>query len=68
MAVKAKKTVGVRVVTLKRHPFYGKVIKHRKKYLADTGEFDDLAQGDEVEIRETRPISKKKRWQVVRKR
>lgn len=59
------KTVVVKVERVFRHPLYQKVIKVAKKYKAH----DELQQckiGDLVEIMETRPLSREKRWRVVR--
>ena len=57
------------VVTVKRkyiHPFFGKVITSSKKYHAHD-EKNKFKKGDHVKIIESRPISKKKRWEVVNK-
>ena len=60
-----QKTVTVLVERQFPHPLYGKVIKRSKKYLAhDPEEKDKL--GDVVEIIESRPISKRKRFRVLR--
>jgi small subunit ribosomal protein S17 len=65
--VKAKmqKTVVVEVVTHRRDPLYGKYVRARARYKAhdEKGEFK---VGDEVEIQEHRPISRDKRFAVVR--
>lgn len=59
---KLTKTVTVRVDRSYRHPLYGKVIRTNKKYLVH----DELGcqLGDKVQIVESRPLSKKKRWVV----
>lgn len=59
---KLTKTVTVRVDRSYRHPLYGKVIRTSKKYLVH----DELGcqLGDEIQMVESRPISKKKRWVV----
>lgn len=60
---KMDKTVVVLVETKWQHPLYKKTIKRSKKFLAHD---ETAAQiGDEVTISESKPISKKKRWQVV---
>ncbi len=61
---KMEKTVVVRVERRERHPLYQKTVWRRKKYKAhnDVG----CGVGDVVEIMETRPLSKTKRWRVVR--
>lgn len=63
---KMQKTVVVRVERVFRHPVYHKVVKVAKKFKAhdEKGEYH---VGDRVEITETRPLSRDKRWRVVRK-
>ena len=61
---KMDKTVIVKVERTIKHPIYSKVIKHAKKYYAHDSE-NQSKIGDEVEIVETRPYSKTKRWRVV---
>lgn len=62
---KMNKTVVVDIQRLKTHPLYGKVIKRLTRVYADNP--DNLAHaGDEVEIMETRPLSKLKRFRVVK--
>lgn len=61
---KMDKTVVVAVTTVNRHPMYGKVMRRQKKYKAHD-ETNDCRVGDRVEIIETRPISREKRWSVV---
>jgi len=60
---KMAKTVVVSVETMKRHPLYGKTLRRNKKYKAHDEE-NQAKVGDLVRIRETRPISKDKRWEV----
>ncbi len=57
------KTVVVSVETAKRHPLYGKTLRSSKKYKAHDEE-NRCKTGDIVRIRETRPLSKDKRWVV----
>lgn len=61
---KMDKTVVVTVTTVKRHPLYGKVMKVDKKYQAHD-EKNECREGDRVEIIESRPISRNKRWAVM---
>jgi len=61
---KMDKTVVVSVATTRRHRQYGKVINMVKKYKAHD-ESNDAREGDRVEIIESRPISRHKRWAVV---
>lgn len=66
IATKMAKTVTVRVERTLRHPQYGKVIRLSKKYYAHDEQAHTLKEGDIVTIVETRPISKLKKWRVVR--
>jgi small subunit ribosomal protein S17 len=58
------KTVTVEVQRRFMHPVYKKFIVRSKKYLAHD-EADTAKVGDSVRIRECRPISKRKRWEVI---
>jgi small subunit ribosomal protein S17 len=66
VSTKMAKTVSVRVERSFRHPLYGKVVRLSKKYYAHDEKSDQLREGDIVTIVETRPMSKLKRWRVVR--
>lgn len=61
---KMDKTVIVKVTTVKRHPMYGKVLRLDKKFKAHD-EKNECRMGDRVEIIESQPISREKRWAVV---
>lgn len=62
---KSAKTRRVEVQRLVRHPKYGKFIKRRTVcYVHD--EANDSHLGDTVEIMECRPMSRTKRWRLVR--
>jgi small subunit ribosomal protein S17 len=61
---KMDKTVTVAVTTTKRHPIYGKVMRLVKKYKAHD-ESNECRIGDRVQIIESKPISRHKRWSVV---
>jgi small subunit ribosomal protein S17 len=61
---KMDKTVVVRVERRTRHPLYGKVIRHHKRYKAHD-EDNTCGVGDLVRVIESRPISKDKRWVVT---
>ncbi|WP_029520178.1 30S ribosomal protein S17 [Persephonella sp. IF05-L8] len=61
---KMDKTVVVAVERQLPHPLYGKRIKKTSKFYAHDPE-NKCQIGDIVRIRETRPISKLKRWVVV---
>ncbi|MCI0431809.1 MAG: 30S ribosomal protein S17 [Rhodospirillales bacterium] len=58
------KTVIVRVERRVMHPIYKKYITRSKKYTAHD-EVNRFKVGDVIEIRECRPISKRKRWEVL---
>jgi small subunit ribosomal protein S17 len=59
------KSVKVTVPYKTPHPLYGKVI-NRKTVLHVHDEKNESRVGDKVEVMETRPISRLKRWRVVR--
>ena len=63
---KMQKTVVVKVERIKEHPMYKKRYKVYKKYKAhdQNGEY---GVGDKVMIEECRPISKEKKWKVIKK-
>ncbi len=63
---KMNKTVVVRIDRRVMHPLYKKIITRSKKYAAHD-ETDSLAVGDTVRIRECRPISRNKRFEVIEK-
>lgn len=63
---KMNKTVVVQLETTELHPRYGKVITRKKKIYAHTDDGNHNV-GDVVEVVETRPLSKLKRWRVVQK-
>ncbi len=58
------KTVIVSVERRLMHPLYKKFIRKSKKYAAHD-EDNRCKKGDAVRIRECRPISKRKTWEVV---
>jgi small subunit ribosomal protein S17 len=61
---KMDKTVVVSVSRFVKHPLYGKFYKVNKKYKAHDEE-NKYKVGDAVEMIETRPISKDKRFRVI---
>ena len=63
---KMQKTVVVRVGRIKEHPKYKKRYKLHKKYQAHI-EKGEYGVGDKVLIEECRPLSKKKKWRVLKK-
>ena len=62
---KMEKTVVVEVVRFKLDPVYKKYVRVRKRYQAHD-ENEEYNVGDRVEIIEHRPLSRHKRWKVVR--
>ena len=58
------KTVVVEYVNRVPHPRFKKIVKKSKKFYAHD-EKEEAAVGDKVRIRETRPLSKLKRWELV---
>ena len=63
---KSDKTIVVAVIRKFQHPFLGKVISRTKKYHAHD-EKNKFKEGDNVQITECAPISKKKTWEVMEK-
>ena len=63
---KNNKTIVVIVKRKYSHPFFGKVITSSKKYHAHD-ETNKFKTGDKVKIIESRPFSKKKRWEAIYK-
>ena len=61
---KMDKTVVVAIEDNVKHPVYGKIIKRTLKVHAHD-ETNQCCVGDKVEIMETRPLSKTKRWRIV---
>jgi small subunit ribosomal protein S17 len=59
------KTVVVQVERLVKHPMYKKYIRRRNKFTAHDND-NACGIGDRVEITESRPLSKTKRWRVSR--
>ena len=62
---KMQKTVVVRIDRLKKHPKYLKYYRGRRKFKAHD-EKGEYKVGDEVVIQETRPLSREKRWSVIK--
>ncbi len=64
-SAKMVKTVVVTVTRRVKHPKYGKYLERTTRYFAHD-EKREAAEGDWVEIQETRPLSRLKRWRLVR--
>lgn len=62
---KMQKTIIVEVTRLEQHPQFKKIIKRKVKY-AVHDEKNEAKIGDKVRIIETRPLSKTKRWSLVK--
>lgn len=62
---KMQKTIVVAVEDRLRHPLYGKIVKHTTKLKAHD-ENNEAKMNDKVLIMETRPLSKDKRWRLVK--
>ncbi|AOW98166.1 30S ribosomal protein S17 [Moorena producens PAL-8-15-08-1] len=61
---KMDKTVVVAIENRSPHPKYGKIVVRTKRYKAHDEE-NKCKEGDRVRIRETRPLSRTKRWMVA---
>ena len=61
---KTDKTVVVKIERRMQHPLYGKTVLRTGKFKAHDEMGCDI--GDTVEVMETRPLSKEKRWRVTR--
>ena len=62
---KMQKTIVVKVENRYPHPMYAKTLIKTKKYLAHD-ELEKCNIGDEVLVQECRPLSKRKRWKLVK--
>lgn len=62
---KMDKTITVVIDTYKSAPIYGKRVKYSKKFYAHD-ENNEAMTGDTVQIMETRPLSAKKRFRLVK--
>ena len=64
VSTKMEKTIVVQVESRFPHPIYSKTMVKTKKYLVhdETGQCD---LGDQVLVKETRPLSKRKRWALA---
>jgi len=64
-SAKTAKTITIEVQRTFKHAKYGKYVRKRKRYMAHD-EKSEARAGDTVEIEATRPISKRKRWRLLR--
>ena len=60
---KMDKTIVVEIIDSVQHPLYKKFVKRSTRFKAHD-EMNECKIGDTVEITETRPLSKDKRWRV----
>jgi small subunit ribosomal protein S17 len=70
ISMKMQKTAVVRVERIKEHPKYKRRFKLHKNYKAHVDPSaggEEYKKGDIVIIEETRPISKDKRWKLIKK-
>jgi small subunit ribosomal protein S17 len=58
------KTIAVTIERLVRHPLYGRVVRRKSKLMVHD-EQNTAHVGDLVEVMETRPLSKTKRWRLT---
>lgn len=59
------KTISVQLERKLQHPVYGKIVRKRSKLYAHD-EKNECSKGDTVEVMETRPLSKLKRWRLIK--
>jgi len=62
---KMQKTIVVKIENRYPHPIYSKILLKTKKYLAHD-EFSECNIGDQVLVKECRPLSKRKCWKLVK--
>lgn len=62
---KMQKSIVVKVENRYSHPLYSKTLVKTKKYLAHD-ELEECNIGDQVLLEESRPLSKRKRWKLVK--
>ena len=62
---KMQKTIVVKIEDRYSHPMYSKTLKKTKKYLAHD-ELETCNIGDQVLLEECRPLSRRKRWKLIK--
>ena len=62
---KMQKTIVVKIDSRYSHPMYSKTLSKTKKYVAHD-ELETCNIGDQVLLEECRPLSKKKRWKLIK--
>jgi small subunit ribosomal protein S17 len=63
---KAQKTITVKITNYVKHPLYKKYMRKVTKVYAHD-EKNECKTGERVLLEETRPLSKRKRWRVIRR-
>jgi len=62
---KMEKTITVELERTMKHPLYQRIIRRKSKLYAHDGN-NECGIGDKVMVMETRPLSKNKRWRLVK--
>lgn len=62
---KMQKTIVIKIENRYPHPLYSKTLIKTKKYLAHD-EQDECNIGDQVIVQQCRPLSKRKRWKLIK--
>lgn len=62
---KMEKTITVELERTMKHPLYQRIIKRKSKLYAHDGN-NECGIGDKVMVMETRPLSKNKRWRLIK--
>ena len=62
---KMQKSIVVKIENRYQHPMYSKILIKTKKYVAHD-ELEESKVGDQVLVQECRPLSKRKRWKLVK--
>ena len=62
---KMQKTIVVKIENRYSHPIYSKTMVKTRKYLAHD-ELEECKIGDQVLVEECRPLSKRKRWKLIK--
>jgi small subunit ribosomal protein S17 len=62
---KMQKTIVIKVENRYSHPMYSKTLIRTKKYLAHD-QLEECNIGDQVLVEECRPLSKRKRWKLIK--
>lgn len=65
VSTKMNKTIVVKVENRYSHPIYSKIMIKTRKYLVHD-DIETCNVGDQVLVQECRPLSKKKRWKLVK--